>query len=155
MRYYERGTALALILIAAVAMNDSLRRSGWTSSGPDAGFYPFWSAAAMAAAALVVLVSSFRMPPRGSLFGSSEGVTALAQLLAPLFVLVWALPWVGFYVASGAYMAVFARWIGRYSWVWVVVIGLAVPLALFFMFERGFKVPLPKSYFYADGIVPF
>lgn len=155
MRKYEQVTAVALVLMAALAMNDSLKRAGWTSSGPDAGFYPFWSAAAMAAAAVAVLVTSFRVSTTGGIFESPEGARAFVRLLTPLVIAAGLISWLGFYVVSGAYMALFARWIGRYHWGYVLLLGLVVPLALYLTFERGFKVPLPKSMFYETGIAPF
>ena len=155
MRLAEALTAVAIILIAALAMVDSFRRSGWTASGPDAGFYPFWSAGVMGAAALVVLVRSYRASPGGRVIASTEGARALLQLVAPLVVGVSLLSWLGFYVVSGLYMALFARWIGRYHWVGVLLLGAVVPIALYFTFERGFRVPLPKSLLYPGGVVPF
>lgn len=155
MRLAERVTAAAIMLIAAVAMADSFRRSGWTASGPDAGFYPFWSAAAMGAAGAIALVRSSVAPAGGRVFSSREGARAILQLLAPLAVGVALLAWLGFYLVSGLYMGYFARWLGRYHWIAVLALAVLVPLALYVTFERGFRVPLPKSMLYADGIVPF
>jgi len=155
MRLAERITAAAIMLIAAVAMADSFRRSGWTASGPDAGFYPFWSAAAMGAAGAIVLVRSPAAPAGGRVFSSREGVRAILQLLAPLLVGVVLLSWLGFYLVSGLYMGFFARWLGRYHWIGALALAVVVPIALYLTFERGFKVPLPKSLLYTEGIVPF
>src|SRR6266508_3275453 len=145
MRTFEIGTAAGLMLVAAIAMFDSFRRSGWTASGPDAGFYPFWSAAMMGVASAIILVRSLRGPDSGPFFASSHGAAVLAKLSVPMVAAVVLIDWVGFYVVSGAYMALFARWVGRYNWVIVAGIALGLPIALYLVFERGFRVPLPKS----------
>ena len=108
----------------------------------------------MGIAALVVLVRSYQASAGGPAIESREGARALLQLLAPLVISVSLLSWLGFYAVSGLYMALFARWIGRYHWAGVLVLGVGVPLALYLTFERGFKVPLPKSLLYPSGITP-
>jgi len=147
-------TALIIVIVAIVAIADSFKTAGWTTSGPGAGFYPFWSAVMMGGAAAIVLARSLRVKAR-SLFVSPEGALAFWQLAIPMVVVLVSLPWLGFYVASGAYMGFFARWIGRYRWYWVAVLAVSVPLLLFLTFERGFRVPLPKSALYLWGISPF
>ena len=152
MRLYERLTAGALIALAFVAIRDSFPKAGWGASGPGAGFYPLWSAVMMSRAAAFILLPALRMPAGGRLFASSAGAGALAKLVVPMVVAVALIGWLGLYIVSGAYMALFARWVGRYRWLSVVVIGVGVPLALYLGFERGFRVPLPKSIFYGERL---
>lgn len=152
MRRYEGLTAAGILALAAIAMRDSFPKAAWGATGPGAGFYPFWSAAMMAAAAFFVLIACFRMPAGGSLFASSQGPGAVAKLLVPMIVAVALINGLGFYIVSGAYMAIFARWIGGYGWRVVAGVGLGIPVALYLGFERGFRVPLPKSVFYGDAL---
>jgi hypothetical protein len=49
------------------------------------------------------------------------------------------------YVSSGLLIAVFMKWIGRYSWLVVAAIAIGVPILTFILFERWFLVPLPKG----------
>jgi hypothetical protein len=37
------------------------------------------------------------------------------------------------------------RWIGRYSWAAILVLGLAFPVVTFLVFEKWFLVPMPKG----------
>ncbi len=151
----EAVTTAALILIAAIAMYDSFKRSGWTASGPDAGWYPFWSAAMMGIAAVIIFVISLRKPPGKPFFESAEGARAFWQLVIPMTLMIGLINWLGFYLVSALYMGFFARWIGKYHWVWIIVIAASVPLALYLGFERAFQAPLPKSLFYSQGLIPF
>ena len=56
-----------------------------------------------------------------------------------------AIRYIGIYVAGGLFIAFFMWWLGKYSLPKVVMVGVLVPLALFFMFEVWFLVPLPKG----------
>ena len=37
------------------------------------------------------------------------------------------------------------RWVGRHSWLAIVVLALGIPLVTFVVFERWFLVPMPKG----------
>ncbi len=64
-------------------------------------------------------------------------------------------PAFGFYLATALYMGLFAWWLGRYKIWWVALISVAFPLVIFFTFEFGFRVTLPKSFLYNSGVLPF
>ena len=63
----------------------------------------------------------------------------------PATVYVLAISFLGLYVASAIYIALFMIVLGKYSWVKSVIIALAVNTLFFFMFEVWFKVPLFKG----------
>ncbi len=67
-------------------------------------------------------------------------------LSAVAYVLV--IQWFGIYAASAIYMAVFMVWLGKYAWWKAVLMGLAVSVCVFVMFEIWFKVPLHKGTLY-------
>lgn len=151
----ELATAATLVLVAAVAMIDTFRTSGWVEAGPASGWYPFWSAAALGGSALVALGTSLTRPAGAGVFSAAEGAGPLLRVAAPMIAVAIAIPWLGFYVTSGLYMGGFARWQGRYSWLVTALLALILPLALYLSFEQGFRVPLPKSILYQLGILPF
>lgn len=156
MRPYELATAAGIVLIAAVAMIDSYRKAGWTPTGPDSGFYPFWSAAAMAVAGAIIFAQAWRAPsPPGGIFQSSAGARALVGLAVPIAAGVALMGPLGLYIVSGAYMALSARFVGHYRWIFTLALAFLVPLALYLGFERGFRFPLPKSVLYHYGLLPF
>jgi hypothetical protein len=67
------------------------------------------------------------------------------SVLVPATVYVLAVTFLGLYVASALYIALFMIVLGKYSWVKSVPIALAVNTLFFFMFEVWFKVPLFKG----------
>jgi hypothetical protein len=52
---------------------------------------------------------------------------------------------IGIYVASAIYIAAFMLYMGRYRVITSAAVGIGVSIALFFMFEIWFLVPLPKG----------
>jgi hypothetical protein len=175
VRPYQLATAAAIVLIAAVAMFDSrsaFSPSAGTSPGDvGARWYPFWAAAIMGIAALVVAYRSVTLPQAAEgVFQGRQSVFAVLKLALPMVVyalLIGGIGWrttdftytiippLGFYLATAAYMGFFAWWLGRYRIWWVALIAVAFPLVIFAAFELGFRVSLPKSFLYNSGLLPF
>jgi len=158
---YQIATAVAFMLLAAVAMVDSragalVDRTGSEPGGIGAGFYPFWSAGLVFVCAGAVAYRTWVTPqPRVRVFEGREQVIAVLKLVVPMLVATLAIPKLGFYLVSGLYMGLFARWIGRYRWILVAGVTVAMPAAIYAGFEFGFRVSLPKSFFYDAGMLPF
>jgi hypothetical protein len=140
-----------MLLIAVVAMIDSSASAlpdatGRFPGGLGPGFYPFWSAALIAGAAVVTMYRSYAGAPGGpGVFATRESWTAPLKIAAPMIVAVALIEWLGFYLVTGLFMGFFARFIGNYRWVWVVVIAVAFPALIYASFEYGFRVSLPKN----------
>jgi hypothetical protein len=66
-------------------------------------------------------------------------------VLIPAAVYVLGVKYIGIYLASAIYIAIFMVWLGKYSWLRSVVVGVAVNVSFFLMFEVWFKVPLYKG----------
>lgn len=144
------------MLIAAVAMFDS--RNVFTAlpgTAPgDVGpsWYPFWAAALMGAAAVGVAFRFATTPqPTEGVFTGRESVLSVLKLVVPMFAYAASFQWLGFYLATGAYMGFFAAYLGRYKWWAIVAATLITPLAIYLLFEVGFRLTLPKSIFYKSG----
>jgi putative tricarboxylic transport membrane protein len=161
LRPYQIATAAAFMLVAAVAMFDSragamVDRTGTEPGGIGAGFYPFWAAFVVFTCAAVVGYRAWRTPTPGtSAFEGRDSVIAVLKLVVPMVVATLAINWLGFYIVSGLYMGLFARWLGGYRWIWVALLAIGMPLAIYMAFEVGFRVLLPKSFLYNLGILPF
>jgi putative tricarboxylic transport membrane protein len=145
MRTADLTTALALIAISALVVWDALRLGiGWGSDGPQSGFFPFWLAVIVIGACAAIAVQAARRPPaRPFVRREQVGPVLTALVPAAAFVLLTGL--VGLYVATGLYLGVYMRWIGRYSWAAILVLSLAFPVVTFFVFEKWFLVPMPKG----------
>jgi hypothetical protein len=156
VRPYQAGTAAAIVLIAAVAMYDSrgvFESLPGTSPG-DVGpsWYPFWAAALMAGAAVFVGYRALVTPgSTAGAFETRESVTSVLKLVIPMFAYALSFQWLGFYLATIAYMGFFAAYLGRYKWWGVLLAATATPLAIYLLFEVGFRLILPKSIFYTMG----
>ena len=79
------------------------------------------------------------------IFVDTKQLKRVLSVLIPAAVYVLAVQFVGLYVASAVYIALFMIVLGKYSWTKGVVAALAVATLFFFMFEVWFKVPLFKG----------
>jgi putative tricarboxylic transport membrane protein len=161
LRPYQVATAAAFMVLAAVAMIDSrvgalVDRTGREPGGIGAGFYPFWSAALIFVCAAYVGYRSWVTPQPGTAaFENREALVAALKLIIPMILATAAITWLGLYIVTALYMGLFARWIGHYRWIWVLVIVVLMPAAVYATFELGFRVSLPKSFLYDAGVLPF
>jgi hypothetical protein len=147
MRAAEFVTASILILLGGVVLFDAVRIGfGWGPDGPRSGFFPFWLALIMVVTCAVILAQS-ALGGRGKIFVSREQLGPVIKVLWPATAAVALMHFVGLYVASALYMGFYMRWVGRHSWVPVIVIALGLPIASFLIFEKWFLVPMPKGPF--------
>jgi putative tricarboxylic transport membrane protein len=157
VRVSQRATAAALVAVAAIAMFDSrasalFDTTGRSPGGIGPGFYPFWAAAVMAVGGLILVLRPSRADAStGTVFESREAVGSLVKLVGPMLLATAAMVWLGFYLVTCLYMGFFARYIGRYRWLWVALIAVVVPMVIYLAFELGFRVRLPKSMLYDLG----
>jgi hypothetical protein len=144
-RRIELAVAGGFVLLAAAVIFDSVRIGhGWGADGPEAGFYPFYVALLLGAAAVSIFVREWRSAPPRLFVGGVELQRVLSVLL-PSTLYVVALLWLGLYVSSALFLLGFMRLQGKYAWSRALPLGLGVPLLMFFVFERGFGLPLPKG----------
>ena len=149
------------MFVAAVAMIDSragalVDTTGREPGGVGAGFYPFWSAFVVFVCASFIGYRAWQTPQPGTAaFEDRAAFVSALKLIVPMLVATAAIAWLGFYIVTALYMGLFARWIGRYRWIWVALISVAMPAAIYAAFELGFRVSLPKSLLYDAGILPF
>jgi len=154
----EWATALVVVVIALAAMLDTrgfaVPDTSKAPGGIGSGFYPFWAAAVMGVAGLVIMYRALTRSTAGPpLFENRQAIVSVGKLVAPMLLATAALSWLGFYLCSGLYMGFFARYIGRYHWRWVAAVAVLFPLAIYLAFEMGFRVRLPKSGLYELGFL--
>src|SRR5262245_25250844 len=139
--------ALILIGVGALVIVDSLRLGiGWAEDGPRSGYFPFYTGLLIVLSSLgtIGLALFGRGTSRGPFVGRGQFRDVL-KVLVPTVVYVALIGFVGIYVASALFIGAFMRWLGRFSWPTIIIVSIAVPFALFLMFEIWFLVPLPKG----------
>ncbi|MBX9926004.1 MAG: tripartite tricarboxylate transporter TctB family protein [Hyphomicrobiaceae bacterium] len=166
-RAMDAAVAIVLIGLSALVIKDTLRLGvGWIEGqGPGSGYFPFYIACALGFASLVTLVQALM----GKTDDASEpfvSVPAMGRILTVLlpsigFVMLIGgldfpailgraepltlIPALGIYVASAIFIFFFMVAVGREGILKSTLVSVGVPLALFFMFEKWFLVPLPKG----------
>lgn len=143
----EIAVALLFLLVAALVIYDSHRIGfGWAAEGPQSGYFPFYIGVIIAVAAAVNLLRALlSADPGRKAFVERAQFRAVLSVLMPAVIYVGAIYFVGIYVASALFIAIFMRWLGRFSWTKLAAVSLTVPVCLFLMFEVWFLVPLPKG----------
>ncbi len=144
-RTVEMGVAVACIVFGLITILGSMQVGvGWDASGPRSGFFPFYLGIVIVLSSLVNLKNAWGID------GEREFATwyQLKQVLAviiPTAVYVFVLPYTGIYIASMVLIGGFMMWLGKYPLYKAILYGVGVPVAIYFMFEKWFLVPLPKG----------
>jgi hypothetical protein len=144
-RTLEIITAIFFLLLGSLVMWDSWRNgAGWTDEGPQSGYFPFYIGLLMNIASVMNLLKALRAN-REMPFVSRTEIRLVLAIFLPSLIYVAAMQWLGLYVASVIFIAVFMRWQGKFSLLKSGLTGVIVSAILFGMFEIWFKVPLIKG----------
>lgn len=145
MRAADLVTAALLFLLGAVVAFEAWKLgTGWGTDGPESGFFPFWLGLILSLTAIVILVQAVLRPLQGT-FVPREKLGLVLKVAWPAAAMAALTYWLGLYVASALYLGLYMRWIGRHSWILVIVLSLGIPVVTFLIFERWFLVPMPKG----------
>jgi len=146
-RTVDAVVAAILFVVGAVVIIESRRLgAGWSSDGPGAGYFPFYIGLIICISSLGILYQSLlsKSADKGT-FVDREQLGRVLSVLLPVAIYVFAIVFLGLYVASAIYIALFMIILGKYRPVRSVALGLAVCAVFFMMFEVWFKVPLYKG----------
>jgi putative tricarboxylic transport membrane protein len=156
-RTMEMVTALLFLVVAVIAVVGTLQiGAGWRDDGPAPGFFPFWCAVLMAVASLINLFNAIKTDAgeEGSFVSRSEFGRVLTVFLPSLLYVALiggvghgaiGIGGLGIYVASFLFILCFMYFIGKEALWKCGLVAVLVPLVTFFMFEKWFKVALPKG----------
>jgi Tripartite tricarboxylate transporter TctB family len=146
---YLADAVVALIVFAfgAIVLEGSWKLgSGWTSDGPGAGYFPFYIGIILCVAGAGIFVQAlFGKTKDREIFVDREQLGRVLSVLVPALVYVFAVQYIGLYVASAIYIAGFMIVLGKYSPLKSVITALIINALFFAMFEIWFKVPLFKG----------
>lgn len=143
----ETSVAAILFSLGALVIYDSHRiGSGWAPDGPQAGYFPFFIGLIICLASAWIFFQALLTEAAGktAFIGAGKAKLVLSVLI-PSIVYVIAIYFVGIYVASTVYIGFFMWWQGKFNLTRILPVSLGVPVAMFFMFEVWFLVPLPKG----------
>ena len=147
-RAAEITVALIVFALGALVLYDSIHLGfRWGSDGPEAGYFPFYIGLIICVSSTVTLAQVLfgRSAKLGGLFVEWQALRQVLSVLIPASLFVLAIQIIGLYVAAALYIAGFMIWLGGYSWLKSILLGVAVSAVAFLTFEVWFQVPLYKG----------
>ena len=146
-RTVEIVISLLLVTLATTLGIDNYRTGvAWDSTGPQAGYFPFYLSVILAGASLYGLAVT--LLARGV---ASETFVTRAQLRRVLLVFVptmlfcFGVQYLGIYVASFLLIAGFMRGVGKIAWWKSLVTAVVFTVIMFVTFDIAFDVIMPKG----------
>ena len=144
----ELTVAALFFIVGAIVVYDSVRLGiRWHEvHGPGAGYFPFYIGLIICASALVNAVRAWIVPAaKNKTFVELGQLKLVLSVLVPTAVFATAVTWIGIYVSAVLFIGFFMRGLGKYPWWKVVAVGVGTTAVLYVVFEKWFKVPLPKG----------
>ncbi len=148
----ELGMALFIALVGAVVVQGSLEQGvGWSVTGPESGYFPFYIGILIVASAVIIGASAIRtkvhaMRHAGTLevFVRVTNLVRVLQVFLPTVAYVAAVYGLGLYIASALFVAGFMAWHGGYR-VKALVVGAVTPVFFYLVLELWFSIELYKG----------
>ena len=138
--------ALLFVLGTVVALEARRLGAGWTTDGPGAGYFPFYIGLILCVSSVGIFYQAVFSKARDTdAFVDRLQLRRVLSVLLPACVYVLATTFLGLYVASAIYIALFMIILGKYPPLKSVVLSVVIVALFFVMFEVWFKVPLWKG----------
>ncbi|MGH6760887.1 MAG: tripartite tricarboxylate transporter TctB family protein [Phyllobacterium sp.] len=141
---------VAALLVAAgaiIVLGAADLGFGWTSSGPDSGYIPFYLGWAVVLAGMGIAVSGYmeRARYRATVFLSFGGAREVVSFFLPVVGLVVLSYLLGIYCAGLIYLFLTIRFQAKTSSLNALLIAFAAVGLFYVMFESWFRIPLLKG----------
>src|ERR1700712_6152467 len=137
-----------LLLALALTLGWDNWRAGasWDSTGPQAGYFPFYLSIILAGAALFGFVSVLLKSSEGiETFVTRAQLRRVMQVFVPTLLFCLAMQFLGLYVASFGLIAAFMRMVGRIAFWKSLLTAFIFTAAMFVTFDIAFDVIMPKG----------
>jgi hypothetical protein len=147
VRIVDVVVSLLLLALAGLLAFDNWRTGmGWDSTGPQAGYFPFYLSVILAAACVYGLAKEF-LARKGTkeVFVTREQFWRVLQVFVPTLVFCLLTQWLGLYVASFLLVASFMIFVGRIAPWKSLLTALIFVLTMFVVFDIAFDVIMPKG----------
>lgn len=123
---------------------------GWVAKkGPGAGAAPFWLGLGMLICCVWIFWRGWRgVTPQGRStepFMDAYTLKVIGITVASIFAMLLATHYVGAYAAMFLFLMFYVGVFGKISWPTTIAVSLAIPIGIFFLFESGMKILLPKG----------
>ena len=151
MRAAELSTAAVLAVFSCYLMWHSVALPiGWVEdAGPGGGAFPFWLSLGMLIFSGVIFYRGWRgatpqgRSPEPFIDPDSRGILLITVL--SVTALIGLTHVIGAYASILLFMLFYLGVVGRHRWYTTLVVSVSVPVILFFFFEIGMKIFLPKG----------
>lgn len=146
-RVVEAVVCVLLIGFALLLGYDNWRTGiGWDSTGPQAGYFPFYLSVILGGASLYGLVTVLLARKQDAeTFVTRAQLRRVMAVFVPTLLFCLATQFLGMYVASFLLIAGFMRLVGKIAW-WKSVLTAFIFTALMFVtFDIAFDVIMPKG----------
>ncbi len=136
-----------LLALATLLAYDNWRTGmSWDSTGPQAGYFPFYLSVILAGACLYGIGKEFLARGQArETFVTRDQLRRVLQVFAPTLLFCLFTQWLGLYVASFLLIAGFMTFIGRIAPWKSVLTAFLFSLIMFVTFEIAFDVIMPKG----------
>jgi putative tricarboxylic transport membrane protein len=139
--------SMLLVALALLLGYDNWRTGiAWDSTGPQAGYFPFYLSVILAGASLYGLATAFLTRKEASeTFVTHAQLWRVMAVFVPTLLFCLAMQFLGLYVASFLLIAAFMRMVGRIA-LWKSLLTAFLFTAIMFVtFDIAFDVIMPKG----------
>ena len=147
VRVVDIAVSLLLIAVAATLGYDNWRTGiAWDSTGPQAGYFPFYLAVILAGASLYGLIAALLSPKEAAeTFVTRAQLRRVMAVFVPTLLFCLVTQFLGLYVASVLLIAGFMRMVGRIALWKSLLTAFVFTAAMFVTFDIAFDVIMPKG----------
>jgi putative tricarboxylic transport membrane protein len=146
-RVVDVTVSLLLVALAATLGYDNWRTGiSWDSTGPQAGYFPFYLSVILAGASIYGLVTAYLARNEVSeTFVTRAQLRRVMAVFIPTLLFCLATQFLGLYVASFILIAAFMRMVGKIA-LWKSLLTAFLFTAIMFVtFDIAFDVIMPKG----------
>jgi putative tricarboxylic transport membrane protein len=146
-RVAEIVVSLLLVGLALLLGFDNWRTGiGWDSTGPQAGYFPFYLSLILAGASLYGLFATFLARREvAETFVTRAQLRRVMAVFVPTLLFCLATQLFGIYVASFLLIALFMRMVGKIALWKSLLTAFVFSAAMFVTFDIAFDVIMPKG----------
>ena len=145
-RTVEIVVSVLLFALAVILGYDNWRTGiGWDSTGPQAGYFPFYLSVILGAASLYGLVAALlSQTAANAVFVTRAQARRVMAVFVPTFLFCLVTQFLGLYVASFLLIAGFMRLVGKIALWKSLLTAFVFTAAMFVTFDIAFDVIMPK-----------